>query len=669
MKLVLPKSKAEKQNPVDYFFLLDLSGSMWDNIDAVKDTMRATKNLLGEKDTITIGWFSSYNEFGWVVKGASLKDRNIEKLIEDNIYARGLTCYTQSLNDLFKVVQDVQGFSGNKMASFSFLSDGMPNHNSPINEVYSICSKLKSVFNVTRIIGYGKYYNRNILLDMADRIGGSMNHISDFEQLKKNCSEFVSTKKTIVNVPLDKKYDLVWQVSNDIVMLSQNADNSVDAQETDGANVMYAINFDELDGLKQSDLIEGRFVYSLAYVLSQRNKANLGVGILKKALDLTSAQMLRKAFTTEQKGNAELMLKDNAINFGDSVNATEAKPLIALNDFVNKLVSGNAAIDTKQCKYRSISRKNKDLDLVATTQISTHAKILDVVGNENRPNLSFKTVVEVSIDDVNDPALKARVADYNKSHSKNKIEFPIKATMYKNYTFVANGDFNYEKFVYELDGHTYTIRPSDEIEIFDSSDLNFKASDFVEDIRTLLTEKAECSVLRFLIDSKGESRHSEDLREKLYHIDAVPILKDMGLDYAMRYAKKEEYKQKDENADYVTFLSISGQIKGASTINAKDAHEKIQAGKSNAVTAICQPFFDKYAKIEKTIKDPKKLIEVFQGELKTKIATQRAVAAELANRKFVIGANNIWFSDLAEKTDQFELNGVVVKVKEEKEYL
>ena len=58
MKLLLPKSKVEKTNPTDYIFILDLSGSMWGQIDALKDTLRASKSLIKKGDTISIEWLS-----------------------------------------------------------------------------------------------------------------------------------------------------------------------------------------------------------------------------------------------------------------------------------------------------------------------------------------------------------------------------------------------------------------------------------------------------------------------------------------------------------------------------------------------------------------------------------------------------------------------------------
>jgi len=670
MKLLLPKSKVEKTNPTDYIFILDLSGSMWGQIDALKDTLRASKSLIKKGDTISIGWFSSFGEYGWVIKGADIQNKDIEPMIDRNIYARGLTCYTQILGDLDSVVKDVQSFSGNKIVSVYFLSDGQPNDRSPISQVNSICSNLKGSFTNVKIVGYGRYYDRNVLLEMASRIGGTMNHVSDFEALQKGCSDFIGKKVNLVNVKLDQKFDLVWQVSNDIMILSQNNDNSVDVMESDVPNVVYGMNYDEIENLQQSDLTEGRFVYSVAYVLSQKNKANLGVKILNNALDRSTAQMLRKAFTTEQKGIAENFLKDQAINFGDTVNTSESKILIKLSDFLNTLVDNKAKINLKKSKYRKITRTNKDLELVETKSTSEFVTIYDLVGNENRPNLSFRTVQDIEITKVNDPELQKRIKDYNKAHPKNKIEFPIAAKTYKTFTFVANGDFNYEKFVYEIDGKENEIRPDQEIEIFDGTDREYKLSEFVSNVKDLISEKAECSVLRFLIDSKGESRSSVDLRSEKYHVDAVDILKDIGLDNMMRYSKKEEYKRNEEASDYVTFLAIDAALKGASKISAKDVYEKLKKsdGKSSVAVDVCKPFFDKYAKYETTVKDKGKLVEILQNELKTKIATSRILAQQLASEKFQMSTTNAWFSD-AEKADVIEHDGVVLKVKEEKEYL
>lgn len=669
MKLLLPKnSGAKKQEGTDYVFITDLSGSMWGSIDALKDTLRATKKLLSKKDTISLGWFSSYGEYDWILKGASLEGRDINEVVDKNIYARGLTCYTQILQSLNKTVKDVRALTGNKHTCLFFLSDGMPNDRSYTKDIFDICTSLKGTVTAAKIVGYGSYYNREILLGMADRLGGTMNHVTDFAQLSKNYSDFVGVKKESVRVPLSEKYDLVWQVSDEIALLSQNPDNSVDVQQTDDTNVIFAMNMDEINGLKQKDLKEGRFVYSLAYILSQRNKANLGVKILKLAQDHGAAQMLQKAFTTLRKGVAENFLKDQALTFGDTVNATKSKPLVPLATFLNDLMSKEVYLDLKNSKYRSITRKHDALNLVETERMDDMVKITDLVTNENRPNISFQTVQRIRITEINDTDLKKRVTDYNKKNKTKPIKLPIEATTFKNYTLVANGDFNFEVLTLVIDGVSKTFRPDEEIEIFDGEDRQMKVVDFAQSMKTLIKQKAVSSVLKFLIQQKSDSVHSEDLREKLYSPDAVEILKDLGLDYQMRYAAKSEYKSKDENADYVPFLAITGQIKGASTINAKDCWEKIQNGKSNAATLITQPIFAKYGAYEKTFKDKGKLLEVLQGELKTNVQTVRAISSELAKDKFYLMSTNSWFDD-CEKKDELLVEDLVIKVKEEKEYL
>ena len=126
MRIVLEKNEKCANNPTNYFVIVDVSGSMWGSIDELKSTLLATTELLNPDDTLSVAWFSSSGEYDWVFKGAKPKFENFKKLINDKIYARGLTCYTEVLESLDTVVKDVQTLTGNNNSALYFLSDGWP---------------------------------------------------------------------------------------------------------------------------------------------------------------------------------------------------------------------------------------------------------------------------------------------------------------------------------------------------------------------------------------------------------------------------------------------------------------------------------------------------------------------------------------------------------------
>lgn len=667
MKLNIPKNEDAKNKPTNYFFITDLSGSMWGSIPDLKETLRAVKDLLLPGDTFSLAYFSSSRDFDWICKGASLNG-NLEALIENKIYARGLTCFTEVLNSLEGVVKDVELISGNTENVMFFLTDGYPNDNSPEKEVLRICKNLKNTFFHKQIVGYSGYYNRKLLLQMTEDIGGAFSHVSDYSDMKKSCKEFVSSKKKVKNISLEKNFDLVWQVSSNSILPLVCENSSVNVLEDESDGILFGVDYSELENIPKENLKDGKFVYSLAFLLSQKNKANLGVSLLRKAGDNLSAKMLQKSFTVSQKGRAENDLKTKALIGGEIVSSDNGSAIF-IGDFLKTVKSklGNVYIDMNQSKYTSISRKGGDVSKVEFKTTDTTSKVVGITGNEDRANISFLTVRKGEITGLNDLDLSTRVVAYNQT-AKNPITFPIQSETYRNYTLVANGDFNFESLSLVSDGTVYSVNPSNDLDLFDENQKDIHINDFTKLYKSLIEEKAHASVLRFYIKAYAKQKHSIDLRVERYGEEGAKLLEEMGLDYAMRYSPKKEYKPKDENADYIPFLEISGQLKGAATISASKSYEKwLKKGKANVGDLIVYPLFEKY---EKKLKDlgEETFVEFCQKTLEGVEETVDLLSQKISAQKFYLMVTNSWFTGV-DKSDEFEHDGLVVKVKETKEYL
>ena len=75
MKITLPKNENSTNQPTNYYFVVDLSGSMYSAIDELKATLLATKDLLQTADTLSLAYFSSKNDFSWIFKGVNLDNK------------------------------------------------------------------------------------------------------------------------------------------------------------------------------------------------------------------------------------------------------------------------------------------------------------------------------------------------------------------------------------------------------------------------------------------------------------------------------------------------------------------------------------------------------------------------------------------------------------------
>ena len=677
MKITLPKNSKSSNTPTNYVLLSDSSGSMWGSIDTLKETIAAVSALMTDEDTITIGDFSSYGDFDFFARGLK-KSQDITALVNKKIRARGLTCYTQALNALPKILEDLTALTGNSVFSFFFLSDGYPNDNSSDSAIQKACQGLKGKFASALICGFGGYYGRPTLLAMAETIGGQMNHISDFQEMKKSYNNFFKGKKTKKNIPIDQKYDYVWQVTaTDIVLLEQNKDNSVDVFDSKDDTKLFAVNNSELG--KLAEIKDASFVYSLAYVLSQKNKANLGVAVLRQAGALNDAAMLIKAFTVSQKGIAENELKISAI-IGGEVVAQVATPKLAIAQFLADIEdqSGKVKLDLSKSAYRSITKKAEDVSKVTFKLDEGLATITDVIGNENRPNVSLQTVRTGKLTEIKDADLKARVEAFNKANPSLAINLPIACSTFKNYNLVANGDFNFDELTLVNEaGESMRIDLAKEIDLFDENAKTVNIKDFAAIYKQLIEEKAHASVLAFYIKKYSPVKDIDDQRVKLHGIEGAALLAEMGVDKVFRYAAKGGSTERKPDDDYIPFLEISAQLKGAAKISATESYKKylneistdpkVKKPKQNPGDVICFPLFKKYdAMLAKLGNDI--FVETVQTTLRGVQKTVALLKAKVSDQKFYLMTTNSWFEGV-DKADKFEYDGLVIETAEDKEYI
>lgn len=667
MKINIPKNE-NSAKPANYYFITDLSGSMYSAEEQLRQTLKEVKNLLGPNDTFSLAYFSGYGDFDWICKGVTRITNGLDNLIDKKIHVRGLTCFTQVLESLKTTVSDISAVFENNDNILFFLTDGHPNDRSPEKDVLRISKELKELFSEKRIVGYSSYYNRNLLIDMAENMGGVFNHISDFLEMKNSAQSVVSNKKSYIKINLPVSYDIVWQVTDSDIFPVEVKDGVAYAVATDKSGELYAANFDEIDKVPDEHMVSPKFVYSYAYMLSQKNRANLGVALLKKAGDHATAKILRKAFTVLQKGKAENMLKNIATTAAEVVQQSEFSGE-TLSEFVKRIKNGlgKISIDMNASIYNSISRKGTDVSKVKFNITDSTARIVGITGNENRANLSFLTSRQGDIVEIIDEDLKKRVEDYN-SRSSTPILFPIECMTYRNYAFVANGDFNFAQFCLIDSSGREIFHPEQAIDLFDSSVKEVKISEFSKLYKTLIETKAHASVLRMYIKAHSTQKHLVDKRVDMYDTEGASLLEEMGLDYAMRYAPKSQGKTKDETSDYIPFTELTAQLKGAASISASTSYKKYQAkGKPNVGDNICWEHFKKYDEKLSTL-GTETFVEFCQKTLEGVEDTVDFLSQKLSSIKFFLMITNSWFSDI-DKSDEFEYDGLVFKIKEVNEYL
>ena len=193
MKVLINDENSDNVS-IHYFIIVDLSGSMYDFIDDLKKIFIDITNKISDKDTLTFGYFSGYNEFDWICKFSNIKNIDFKYLLDNMFYSRGLTCYTQILSSFLQLVENK-----NLDSCLYFLSDGCPNDHSPNEEIFELCKKISQNVKFNFICGFGSYYSRILLENMTSILKAQFIHASDIKDIQNNYNSFINIQKKLIN--------------------------------------------------------------------------------------------------------------------------------------------------------------------------------------------------------------------------------------------------------------------------------------------------------------------------------------------------------------------------------------------------------------------------------------------------------------------------------------
>lgn len=239
MKVIefLPEDQASVESR-NWVLAIDCSGSMGWTLDELARHVMHEIRKVPVGDTITVGWFSGVGYFGWIVKGMQIvNDRSyqiVDQAIQNNMYTRNTTCFSEILGDLEQVVKDLAPFGDT--FNLLFFTDGCPVVPSVTAEIAAIERAITGVagkLSATLFIGYGGYYNRRLMADMAAWAGGALVHSRDLDATQRQIDEFMSNglkSSGRVEIMVDGDAEIAFAVSgNQVVTLNIPDDYKVSA--------------------------------------------------------------------------------------------------------------------------------------------------------------------------------------------------------------------------------------------------------------------------------------------------------------------------------------------------------------------------------------------------------------------------------------------------------
>lgn len=183
--------------PVNHVIVIDCSGSMWGDIPLIRDQLkRKVPKLLGDKDTLTIIWFSGRGQFGTLLEAepiATLNDlQDVNKTIDRWLKPLGLTGFKEPLGEVSAVISRVSKKNSNPFSLF-FMSDGCDNQWGR-QDILNAAEKAASGLSSATFVEYGYYADRPMLTAMAEKTGGNLIFAKDFDSYSPMFEDSIQKK-------------------------------------------------------------------------------------------------------------------------------------------------------------------------------------------------------------------------------------------------------------------------------------------------------------------------------------------------------------------------------------------------------------------------------------------------------------------------------------------
>ena len=674
-------NKTVKKTPeaINHIYIIDRSGSMSYMLrDLGEDLIKQIKTLpIG--DTVTFGWFSGEGDYRFVLKGFNInKEKDfgtLEKVIRDNLTSRGTTCFSEILKDTSSVVEDLSSF-GNAY-SLCFLTDGFPivsNYNREIESIFSAINNLSGKIDSALLVGYGNYYNKELMSDMAEKFGGSLIHSNDLPAFNYQLTNFINDSrenapKIEVDLAMIPLYSLAFNIAGKNINLFTASKTVTIAPSKKNKNYMYYLT-DKIPAkaelvldkdLEKDSLLKG--AYAAAYVLTQKTKTDTAIEILAKIGDVALIDSLNNAFTNAEYGLAETKIQkavtspSSRFESGRNTKYLPKSDAFCLLDALDLLMQDETASFYPRhntFEYSRIGKKTVNKEGYPEFKSDQNAKcsLNDLAWNSTKLNLSIKARIKGTV-------------ELKEGFDKLGFQKNYPTYVFRNYTVVKDGFLNVQKLPVSMSAVTFgklvefkllpknTTYERDEVYTLDLTQIpimnreiasgNTSAKDLgikvVEELKLEAQLKAFKYYLKTLEDQKIKS---DVLTEEQLNFLAENGIGNNG------YAPPTET---ETSVDYYMAKEFDIKIKGCSSLPKVDAVlAKIKTGKAfTATESLMNVGIQEYEKIQN--KDKAQTVYNLTSVIKNKTLELREIRSYIQRTKFAVILGKKWFDEFSSRAE------------------
>jgi len=449
---------------IQHVWLYDRSGSMYSYLKDLTEDLIDRAKQLPVGDTLTLGWFSSEGQYNFIVKGykiTDIKDYGIlETAIRKNNTTIGLTCFSDILGEVDTVVKDLSVISTN--FALVFFTDGYPvvsDYGKEIEKIQTAIKNVQGVIGASLLVGYGHYYNKLLMAEMAEQLGGSLTHSDGLDQFSVALTSFLldareTGPKVVIKPEVSDDYGVIFGINGkQINLYAKNSAGEVTfAPSKKSKDCLYILSkkapangklvvLDDKN-TKGDSVAEGlvKAAYAAAFVLCQKTKTDLALEVLAPVGDIAAIDALTNAFTPSEYGVAEDKLKtfmaspSKRFSKGRSTTYLPKEDAFSLLDVVFTLQLDETAYfypRNKAFSYKRITAETKPQTEEAAFKASEDCRcpVSTLTWNASKLNLSVLARIEGHV-------------EFDEGYEAVGFQKQFPTNVYRNYTLIKDGGLN-----------------------------------------------------------------------------------------------------------------------------------------------------------------------------------------------------------------------------------
>lgn len=464
-QVVPQQEKGTKKETLNHIWIYDRSGSMYNLLSDLANDLIERAQTIPPGDTITLGWFSSEGDFRFMLKGFKISEERDYKAVTDIINANkttlGCTCFSDILLDTENVINDLAAISPN--FALCFFTDGYPvvsNYKKELANIQKAISNIEASLSSVMLVGYGDYYNKELMSDMAERFGGMLVHSRDLKAFNVSMDSFLVDArerdlKQIIDLACPSSLGVIFSVNGSSINLYQpNDSHQIRYSPTKGSdNRIYILteNFlkESTEVVFTDDTVKGnndqvepfvKAAYAASVILTQKTKTDAALDVLAALGDKAFINEVNNAFTNAEYGKAEASIQsaitsaEERFKQGRDTKYLPAADAFCLLDLLELLMADENAYfypyhEDFNYKRIGIPTKNKEGYPKFVAEGVIKCPLEGLTWNSTKLNLSIRAKINGTV-------------ELKEGYQEHGFEPIFKTWIYRNYSLVRDGFLN-----------------------------------------------------------------------------------------------------------------------------------------------------------------------------------------------------------------------------------